>query len=186
VLATLGHRVETGVLPFDVQPIVDFWPVLAQVGVAHVFAHAPDAERWAAPRFVQMAEAGRQASAARYLDGIESVRAFRRAVSEAFANLDLIMTPSVAALPWAAEEPFPATIAGRAVGPRGHAVYTGWVNACGHPAINLPCDPARNGLPIGFQLVARYGQDELVFRVAAQYERAAPLAARWPALAENG
>ena len=75
---------------------------------------------------------------------------------------------------------------GGGCGPRGHAVYTGWVNACGHPAINLPCDPARNGLPIGFQLVARYGQDELVFRVAAQYERAAPLAARWPALAENG
>jgi aspartyl-tRNA(Asn)/glutamyl-tRNA(Gln) amidotransferase subunit A len=78
---------------------------------------------------------------------------------------------------------FPATIAGRAVGPRGHAVYTGWVNACGHPAINLPCTPASSGLPIGFQLVGRYGDDELLLRIAARYQAHTPFADRWPALA---
>jgi aspartyl-tRNA(Asn)/glutamyl-tRNA(Gln) amidotransferase subunit A len=75
--------------------------------------------------------------ASRYLQGIETVRAFRRDVCEAFADFDLIMTPSAAALPWPADEEYPRTIAGRDVGPRGHAVYTGWVNACGHPARNV-------------------------------------------------
>jgi aspartyl-tRNA(Asn)/glutamyl-tRNA(Gln) amidotransferase subunit A len=183
VLAGLGHRVETGTLPFDLQRIDDFWPLLGQVGLARVFMHHPAAEALAAEKFRQMADAGRKVSAARYLDGIEIVRAFRREVAEALAAFDLILTPSAAALPWPAGQPFPTAIAGRNVGPRGHAVYTGWVNACGHPAINLPCDPADDGLPIGFQLVGRYGDDERLFRVAAQYERAVPFGTRWPALA---
>ncbi len=185
VLSHLGHRIETGALPFDLDAITDFWPILGQVGLAYLFARHRDAEKLVASKFVDMAKAGRGVTAPRYLQGIEAVREFRRQVSEAFQNHELIMTPSAAALPWPADEVFPPTIAGRAVGPRGHAVYTGWVNACGHPAINLPCEPAPNGLPIGFQLVARYGEDELLFQVAAQYERAAPFAQRWPALAER-
>jgi Asp-tRNA(Asn)/Glu-tRNA(Gln) amidotransferase A subunit family amidase len=33
--------------------------------------------------------------------------------------------------------------------------------------------------------VGRYGDDELLFRLAAQYERAAPFAERWPSCAEE-
>ena len=185
LLSTLGHRVDTGTLPFDLRPIVDFWPILGQVGLAHVFARNPGAESLAGKKFIEMAGVGRNISAARYLEGIETVRAFRREVGGAFEYFDLIMTPTAAALPWPAAEPFPTTIAGREVGARGHAVYTGWVNACGHPAISLPCAPAKSGLPIGFQLIARYGEDELLFGVAAQYQRAMPFEERWPALAES-
>jgi aspartyl-tRNA(Asn)/glutamyl-tRNA(Gln) amidotransferase subunit A len=99
------------------------------------------------------------------------VRIFRSEVATSFEHFDVPMTPTAAALPWPADELFPRRIDGHEVGPRGHAVYTGWVNACGHPAINLPCAPAHHGLPIGFQLVARYDEDELLFRVAAQYQR---------------
>ncbi len=185
-LAVLGHHLETGALPFDLTAITEFWPLLGQVGLAYLFTRNPEVERMAAEKFVASAKSGRSVSASRYLQGIETVRAFRREVTEAFTRFDLIMTPSAAALPWPADEEFPPMIAGRDVGPRGHAVYTGWVNACGHPAINLPSAPSAGGLPIGFQLVGRYGADDVLFRIAAQFEAAQPFADRWPALAESG
>jgi len=151
-----------------------------------VFSQHPEAERLAAPRFVEMAAAGRKVPASRYLKGIEIVRAFRHTVAQAFRSIDLIMTPAAAALPWPAEDPFPPVIAGRSVGPRGHAVYTGWVNASGHPGIALPCAPSASNLPIGFQLIAPIGAEASLFRIAAQYEAAAPFADRWPVLAESG
>ena len=104
-------------------------------------------------------------------------------MTEAFGRIDLIMTPAAAALPWPADQVYPETIDGKQVGPRGHAVYTGWVNACGHPAIALPCAPSREGLPIGFQLVGRFGADELLLALGQRYESSHPWAERWPALA---
>jgi len=93
------------------------------------------------------------------------------------------MTPSAAALPWPAEQPYPKVIDGKNVGPRGHAVYTGWVNACGIPAINLPCAPSRSGLPIGFQLAGAFGTDVLLLEMAMRYEQAQPWRSHWPAMA---
>jgi Asp-tRNA(Asn)/Glu-tRNA(Gln) amidotransferase A subunit family amidase len=95
------------------------------------------------------------------------------------------MTPSAAALPWPAEQPYPETIGGKEVGPRGHAVYTGWVNACGIPAINLPCSPSSRGMPIGFQLAARFGNDMLLLELGTQYEAACQWRDRWPAIAST-
>ena len=183
VLAMQGVEVSEGELPFDLSPIVEFWPLLGQVGVAHLLAQRPGGEALVGERMRAMAEEGRKIGAARYLAGIEAVDAFRRTVTDAFGRIDLIMTPAAAALPWPADQPYPETIDGKAVGPRGHAVYTGWVNACGHPAIALPCAPSREGLPIGFQLVGRFGADELLLAIARRYESARPWAERWPALA---
>ncbi|PPL14117.1 hypothetical protein UN63_16620 [Oceanisphaera arctica] len=88
-------------------------------------------------------------------------------------------------MPWPAEQGYPTEIDGQEVGPRGHAIYTGWVNACGHPAINLPSAPAQQGLPIGFQLVGNFGDDELLFRLAAEYETAARAGWQWPGETAN-
>ena len=41
-------------------------------------------------------------------------------------------------------------------------------------AISLPMGRTATGLPIGVQLVAAYGHDDLLLRVAAQLETAAP------------
>jgi aspartyl-tRNA(Asn)/glutamyl-tRNA(Gln) amidotransferase subunit A len=105
----------------------------------------------------------------------------RQQLADFFTRYDLIMTPTIAALSWPAAEPFPATIAGQPVGPRGHAVFTAFVNMAGAAAISIPCAPSQSGLPIGFQLVGAAGQDELLLAVAAQYERLRPWADRRPA-----
>ena len=186
-LEACGIRVEQGELPFDTSAITEFWPVLGQVGVATVLAQHPGKEHLVGERMRNMADEGRTVSASRYLTGLEAVDAFRRSVTDAFEELDLIMTPSAAALPWPADEPYPKRIAGREVGPRGHAVYTGWVNVCGHPAISLPCSPSSSGLPIGLQLVGRFGADMQLLQIARRFEASHPWSARWPdiATAEN-
>ncbi|GGO86101.1 amidase [Marinobacterium nitratireducens] len=179
-LRQLGHRVETGPLPFSLDFVNAFWPKLGQVGVASLFERHPQAQEQVSERFVKMAAEGAKVGASEYLRALESVDAFRREVGAAFDDIDIIMTPSAAALPWPAATPYPQRIDGREVGPRGHAVYTGWVNACGHPAINLPSAPSREGLPIGFQLVGRFGADRQLLTLAARYEACAPWSDRWP------
>lgn len=180
-----GCSIESGPLPFDLAPLNEFWPSFGAAGVAWVMAMHPGKEKLLGPRFQAMLEEGRKVSAARYLAGIELFERVRSDSVSIFERFDFIMTPTAAALPWPAETPFPDRIDGRKAGPRGHAVYTGWVNACGIPAINLPCAPSRAGLPIGFQLAARFGADENLLAFAKRYEAANPWRKRWPAIAHE-
>ncbi|MCY1382452.1 Glutamyl-tRNA(Gln) amidotransferase subunit A [compost metagenome] len=106
----------------------------------------------------------------------------RRESAALFERYDCIVMPSAAALPWPARDAFPQRIDGQEVGPRGHAVYTGWVNAAGLPALALPAAPSKEGLPIGLQIVGAYGADEALLDLGEAYETAAPWAHRWPAL----
>ena len=64
-----------------------------------------------------------------------------------------------------------------------YAIFTAGFNASGQPAISLPLHWSEDGLPIGVQLVAAYGREDLLIRVAAQLEQAQPWAGRWPELA---
>jgi amidase len=58
--------------------------------------------------------------------------------------------------------------------------FTPPFNSSGQPAINLPLHWNAAGLPIGVQLVAAYGREDVLLRVAAQVETATPWAHRRP------
>ena len=58
--------------------------------------------------------------------------------------------------------------------------YTAQFNVTGQPAISLPLHWNEAGLPIGVQLVAAHGREDVLVRVAAQLEAAAPWADRLP------
>jgi len=58
--------------------------------------------------------------------------------------------------------------------------FTPQFNITGQPAISLPLYWNADGLPIGVQLVAAYGREDLLFRIAAQLEEARPWRGRKP------
>jgi aspartyl-tRNA(Asn)/glutamyl-tRNA(Gln) amidotransferase subunit A len=182
VLESLGHRVSTGALPLDLEFFAEAWPQIGQAGLAALFEQHPGWAAQASQRYRDMADQGRTLSAARLWQIVEQVAQLRRASANLFGDLDVIVMPSAAALPWAADRAYPEKIDGQPVGPRGHAVYTGWVNAAGLPGLALPCAPSGQGLPIGMQLVGPYGADDLLLDLGEQYEAARPWSARWPML----
>ena len=58
--------------------------------------------------------------------------------------------------------------------------FTSPFDLTGQPAISLPLHWNADGLPIGVQLVARYGREDVLLRLAAQLEAAQPWAERTP------
>ncbi|MCH9669956.1 MAG: amidase [Gammaproteobacteria bacterium] len=58
--------------------------------------------------------------------------------------------------------------------------FTPQFNVTGQPAISMPLHWTEQGVPIGVQLIAAPGRDDLLVRLAAQLERARPWAWRTP------
>jgi aspartyl-tRNA(Asn)/glutamyl-tRNA(Gln) amidotransferase subunit A len=181
-LTSLGHHVERGELPLDVAFVMQAWPEIGQVGLAAMFDRHPEWEAEASAKYREFASLGRRVSGSRVWQIMERVRDLRRESAALFERIDAIVMPAAAALPWPAADPYPTRIDGQEVGPRGHAVYTGWVNAAGLPGLALPCTPSRDGLPIGLQLIGGYGRDDLLLDLGAAYEAIEPWADRWPEL----
>ena len=53
-------------------------------------------------------------------------------------------------------------------------------NVSGHPAVSVHAGFGPDGLPIGAQLVARTGREDLLLALAAQLERSGGLCPPWP------
>lgn len=181
-LAALGHRVEEGEAPFDIEELNRAWPLVSQVGLAFLLKDYAERFTEISSPMQEMARAGAAVSATTYYGAIEIIMRLRQTLHAFFTRYDLILTPSIAALSWPAAEPFPPVIGGVPVGPRGHAVFTAFANMAACPAISVPCAPAKNGLPIGFHLVGAIGTDEMLLGVAESYERMKPWANRPVAL----
>ena len=63
------------------------------------------------------------------------------------------------------------------------AGYTVPFNVTGQPAVSLPLHLTADNLPVGVQLVAAEGREDLLFGLAGQLERARPWSHRRPQVA---
>lgn len=184
-LTDLGHEVEHGPLPYNVDEVDDIWSILTAVGVKRVLDRFDDWAGKVDDALAAMAERANGITAAEYLRTLDRVASLRRRFAAQTAAYDILLTPTSAALPWPADRRFPATVDGRKASPRAAAIFATFVNAVGHPAISVPGKASQEGLPIGVQLVGRFGEDERVLALARQFEEARPWRDRWPGLAEN-
>jgi amidase len=137
------------------------------------------------PNTWALAEMGRSASTVQALAAQASLYRWSRRMAEWWAGgFDLLLTPTLAEPPpplgsfvSPPDNPLGALLRSAAFCP-----FTPPINVTGQPAISLPLAETAEGLPIGIQLVAPYGREDLLLRVASQLEQAQPWAARRPAL----
>jgi amidase len=95
---------------------------------------------------------------------------------------DLLLTPSLAEPPpvlgdIGRQDDDGMNAAGRSIP---FAAYTAPFNVTGQPAMSVPLYWTESGLPIGVQLAAAPFREDVLIRVAAQLEEAAPWADRRP------
>lgn len=136
-----------------------------------------------------LAQEGRRRSAGDYLAAVARHQLVTRAVSGLLErDVDLLLTPTVGEPPPAlgtyddsGSDPLAAI---RRAWPT--AAFTGLFNATGHPAISIPLHWTDAGLPLGVQLVAAHGREDLLIRVAAQLESSRPWAHRRPPVFASG
>jgi amidase len=138
-----------------------------------------------------LAEQGRTHTSGDLLRAIEQAQASTRRIASWWADdgFDLLLTPTCGEPPprlgeFEAPPDNPMAPLLRAI-PFG--TFTAGFNTTGQPAISLPLHMTADGLPVGVQLVAAYGREDLLLRVAAQLEEAHPWTDRTPPVhAERG
>jgi amidase len=132
------------------------------------------------PRNAGYRRTGRALSATAYLSSRAWLSMWARRMAYWWEEHDLLLTPTVGAPPpelgWFTAAG-PEHEAGRVVS---FIPYTAQFNMTGQPAVSLPLHWTPEGLPVGVQLVAGYGREDLLVRVASQLEEAAPWADRRP------
>ena len=103
----------------------------------------------------------------------------RHQLGDFFEQHDVLLTPTVACRPYAADGEYPTEVEGRDVTEQTIEPFTqlstlGWL-----PSITVPAGFSSDGLPIGLQIVGRLHRDDVVLRLARVLEQAQP----WPIMA---
>ena len=203
LLQSLGHDVEEATPPLDpVADALDFLTVIASQTRAQIELVARLCER--KPRAADFEAAtyclglvGRSTTAAGYVAAADRLQCIARRQAPFFARYDVLLTPTLAAPPVRTGELQPTAAEQRVMGlvnrlgagwllaalgqvepmalrTFAYMPYTPMFNVTGQPAMSVPLHWNADGLPIGMQLVGRFGADAILLRLAGQLERAQP------------
>lgn len=114
------------------------------------------------------------AKAAPYAQVLHQTHVVRREIKKAFANVDLLITPTMPGLP---------VLIAQAQARLGATIRnTGPFNVFGLPTISIPCGFSVSGLPIGLQITGASFEESRVLALAHAYQQATEWHTRRPAL----
>ena len=190
--ASLGHEVEAAQPQFDRGPFdvatLRYWTAFvagAVGGLAAMLGRKPSADTLEAS-VLACAEYGLALRAVELEEADVFANLVCRSVAPFFVRYDVLITPTLAhaKLPLGTLNCNDA-----ALGAQGwlrkvfdYAPFTALYNMTGQPALSLPLAGTAEGMPIGVQFVARYGDEATLLALARQIEQARPWAQRRPAL----
>lgn len=190
LLGSLGHRLESAhPSALDEHAFIQHFSAIVSSWTAH------DLDYWSAQTGHRireedvesytwaLAEMGRAVLAADYVSSVAWLRSHAHRLARWWEEgFDLLLTPTMAVPPTklgdlssTEEEPL---LGLRKSTPL--ATFTAPFNVSGQPAISLPLFWSSAGLPIGVQLVAAYGREDVLIRMAAELEQAEPWADKRP------
>ena len=190
LLASLGHHVDDSAPAAISDPgFPDRFVTVVAANAAHDLSvlvgilGRPLAEGDLEPDNVLYGELGRSVSAVDYLRTLTAQQLWCREMlswwhpADGSVGHDLLLTPVIATPP-----PPIGYLSGPQGGMRVRELlqFTAQFNVTGQPAISLPLYWTADGLPVGVQLVAAYGREDLLVRIAAQLEAAQPWVSRRP------
>jgi amidase len=127
-------------------------------------------------------EYSRQFSGSDYAAAIDTIHRAGRDVGRFFTRYDVLLTPTMCTPPHklgvlnmmgADIDTFHAVLFGD-IG------FTALFNSTGNPAMSVPLHWSADGLPVGVQFVAPFGDEATLFRLASQLEAAKPWKDRQP------
>jgi amidase len=188
--ADLGHRVAEADPAIERAAVIPTFLTLAAANTVVNLASHPTKGRPAQATEVETvtwatAKLGEKISSADYVRATQAAHRLGRQMAAFHADWDVLLTPGLATVPvklgWIdmmmgdVDEYWRRVFA--------FSPFTVWFNLTGQPAMMLPIGRSAEGLPIAVQLVARYGDEATLFRLAAQLEAARPWFEREPALA---
>ena len=187
LLESLGHHIgqSAPAAMFEPEILKNFTTIIAADTEATLQAFEmllgrPIGEDEIEPRNAAHRRVGKRLGAVAYLQSRAWLGMWTRRMAEWWTRHDLLLTPTVGAPPpelgwFTAEGPEQEETRIASFMP-----YTAQFNMTGQPAVSLPLHWTPEGLPVGVQLVAAYGREDLLVRVARQLEQAAPWADRHP------
>jgi len=130
-----------------------------------------------------VAQMGRGVSGTQFVAALNQLHHYSASVQQWWSDgWDLLLTPTISEPPPPLGEyaPPPDNPYWPVVRALAEVAYTIPFNLTGQPAISLPLHQTADGLPIGIQLIAAYGREDLLLRVATQLEQATPWSHRLP------
>ncbi|MBI2165683.1 MAG: amidase [Chloroflexi bacterium] len=177
----LGCLVEETAFAVD-DPFRHFWAIFSATAYAsygHLLdSHAGDMT----PYGRDTLEHGAGVTGAEYSRSLRYVQVVQNQMTDMLEQYDLLMTPTMAVAAFPVGER-PEAIGGRAVDPDwGFLPFTFPINMSGQTAASVPCGFTSHGMPVGLQIIARAGAEELVLRASAALEEARPWAHLRPPL----
>jgi Asp-tRNA(Asn)/Glu-tRNA(Gln) amidotransferase A subunit family amidase len=186
--ADLGHDVEETDPVVDGDTIVPTFLTLIAANTAVNMGSHPSGKTPRADEFERvtwaMYERGQRVSGPDYVRATQAAHRLGRQMAAFYANYDVLLTPGLAApavkLGWIDMMLEDAAEYWRRVFT--FSPFTVWFNLTGQPAMMLPLGMSEAGLPLATQLVARFGDEPTLFRLAAQLESARPWFDRKPRL----